>query len=117
MDTNGLIIKLGENLEVLTSQYTKCINTNNYNEALNVMKNIDMLVKQLRELDFQTMVSKYGTHDSVTGEETRELAIWKQNGFGQIKDHEVFKVESGGIWHTASSVDSTDSETNPWYNI
>ena len=98
MNTNDLIIKLGNNLDTLTNQYSKCITTNNYNEGLNVMKNIDMVVKQLKELDFQTMTSKYGTYDTETGEEIKELAIWKQNGFGQIKDHEVFKIGSGGSW-------------------
>lgn len=116
MNTNDLIIKLGENLKTLTDTYTNCISTKNYNEGLNVMKNIDMVVKQLKELDFQTMASKYGSYDSVTGEETRELAIWKQNGFGQIKDHEVFKIESGGNWCTASSVNSIKVK-NHWYDI
>jgi hypothetical protein len=118
MNTNDLIIKLGENLETLTVQYTKCITTSNYNEALNIMKNIDMVVKQLKELDFQTFTSKYGTNDSETGEEIKELAIWKQNGFGQIKNHEVFKIIESGTISGANIKRCLNNEIhNDWYNI
>ena len=117
MNTNDLIIKLGNNLDTLTIQYTKCINTNNYNEGLNVMKNIDMVVRQLKELDFQTMTSKYDTYDTETGEEIKKLSIWKQNGFGQIKDHEVFKIESGGNWCTVSNANDSEISITASNNI
>ena len=96
MNTNKLIFTLGNNLEKLTRTYADVMAKSDYNAGLNVLKNIDMVVKQLKELDFVTMKSKYSTKDETTGKMVKELAIWEQNGFCQIKNHERFRIEPTG---------------------
>jgi hypothetical protein len=86
-----MIDKLKKDLGKLIEKHSQFIDKNDFGSALNVMKNIDIITNQLRRMDYETMISKYKTVDN-TGKEVEELAIWKQNSFGQIKDHKIYRI-------------------------
>ena len=104
------INSLQKDLDLLIEKHSQFVVKNDFGSALNVMKNIDILTSQLKRLDYKTMVSKYSTSNSKTGEDIHELAIWEQNSFGQIKNHETYKIINSGTIKNGNIVISTENK-------
>jgi hypothetical protein len=83
------INKLQKDLDLLIDKHSKFIEKNDFGSALNVMKNIDFLTIQLRNIDYETKVSKFSIPET-DGIAKRLISIWKQNSFGDIKDTETY---------------------------
>ena len=74
--------------KVLDSIETKGDGT--YRNLINALGN---MMKLIEEYDWQLHYSQYGTTNN-KGEEIRQVAVWEQNGDGDIKNHKVWDVYS-----------------------
>lgn len=106
------IVKLQEDLDKLIEKHQKMIDNNDFGGALNIMKNIDILTTQLKRMDYETLTSKYKTKDVNTGDEYEELAVWKQNSFGQIKDHKTYRIVPTELKIGSSNIGFTQVKIN-----
>lgn len=87
------INKLQRDLDLLIEKHGQYIQKNDFGSALNVMKNIDIITHQLKDIDYETKVSKFTIPEincQQSGEKKRLISIWKQNAFGDIKDTETY---------------------------
>jgi hypothetical protein len=107
-----LINKLQSDLEKLIEKHSKFIEKDDFGTALNVMKNIDYINSQLRNIDYETLVSKYSTSDN--GKRIELISIWKQNAFGDIKDHETYVIKEK---YKSSIYDALNQLSDNWNNM
>ena len=85
------LTSLQEDLDLLISKHHTFIQNNEFGQALNVMKNVDILSSQLKDLDYRTMVSKYTMlNDNAKVINEKVITIWEQNLLGDIKDVETY---------------------------
>lgn len=104
-----LINKLQSDLEKLIEKHSNFIEKNDFGTALNVMKNIDHINSQLKNIDYETLVSKYSTSNS--GKRIELISIWKQNAFGDIKDHETYVIKEK---YKSNTYDALEELSNNW---
>jgi len=85
------VISLQNDLNKMIEKHSTLVDKNDFGSALNIMKNIDILTEQLKKIDYETMVSKYTlVKDNDKEINKKVISIWKQNAFGDIKDHEIY---------------------------
>jgi F0F1-type ATP synthase delta subunit len=103
------IKKLQDDLDLLIEKHSQCIKNNDFGAALNIMKNIDYLTSQLKHVDYEQMISKYYIEDS--GKRKQLISIWKQNAFGNVKDHETYVIKEK---YTDNTYDALEKLSNSW---
>ena len=84
------VVRMEKSLDKLSNQYDYLINKGDYNASLNVLKNIEMLNRQLKDIGYTPLHSIYKIIDN--GVEKRLITLWEQNCFGDIKNVQTWVV-------------------------
>lgn len=107
------INKLQKDMDMLIDIHSKLINKGDFGSALNVMKNIDMLTNQLKNIDYNDMYSKYEIIEE-DGKNISLISTWKQNSLGDIKDHKTYEIKKE---YNETTYEMLNKISKNWNNI
>lgn len=84
------VTRMQKSLDKLANHYDYLINKGDYNASLNVLKNIEMLSRQIKDIGYTPLHSIYKIVDN--GLEKQLITLWEQNYFGDIKNVKTFVI-------------------------
>lgn len=89
--TQENILSLKGDLDTLVKAHHVLVNKNDFGGALNIIKNIDGLNRQLSDFGYLERHSVYKTIED--GEEKNLITLWKQNEDNDIKDIQTWVIK------------------------
>ena len=90
--TEKVVKALDEDIDLLISKLHASLSNNDFSGYKMLVNNLTNTVGLKQSLDWKLLYSEYSTQ--VSGDTLqKQVAVWEQNGDGNIKNHKVWNVE------------------------